>query len=66
MPVVHANVWEGFGAEKTKTLIRNITRVFEDLGIPKQAVEVIVYEIPKSHWGIGGETAAEKFPASSN
>ena len=66
MPVVHVNVWEGFGAEKTKTLIRNITRVFEDLGIPKQAVEVIVHEIPKSHWGIGGETAAEKFPTSSN
>jgi 4-oxalocrotonate tautomerase len=62
MPVVHVNVWEGFGEEKAKTLIRNITRVFEELGIPKQAVEVLVHEIPKSHWGIGGEPASEKFP----
>jgi 4-oxalocrotonate tautomerase len=29
-------------------------------GIPEQAVEVIVYEIPKTHWGIGGEPASEK------
>jgi 4-oxalocrotonate tautomerase len=31
-----------------------------DLGIPTQAVEVIVHEIQKSHWGIGGEPASEK------
>jgi len=43
-------------------LIQKITKVFEDLGIPKQAVEIIVHEIPKSHWGIGGEPASEKFP----
>ncbi|MEM3578336.1 MAG: tautomerase family protein [Candidatus Bathyarchaeia archaeon] len=60
--MVHVNVWEGFGAEKTKILIQNITKVFEDLGIPKHAVEVVVYEIPKSHWGIGGEPASAKFP----
>lgn len=61
MPIVHVNVWEGFGEEKAKILIQNITKVFEGLGIPKHAVEVIVHEIPKTHWGIGGETASEKF-----
>jgi len=61
MPIVHVNVWEGFGKEKTKTVIQNITKVFVDLGIPAQAVEVIVHEIPKSHWGIGGVPASEKF-----
>jgi 4-oxalocrotonate tautomerase len=55
------NVWEGFGEEKAKILIQNITKVFEDLGIPKHAVEVIVHQIPKTHWGIGGEPASEKF-----
>jgi len=60
VPVVHVNVWQGFGAEKTKTVILNITKVFVDLGIPAYAVEVIVHEIPKSHWGIGGEPASEK------
>jgi len=61
MPIVHVNVWEGFGKEKTKTVIQNITKVFVDLGIPAQAVEVIVHEIPKSNWGIGGVPASEKF-----
>lgn len=60
MPIVHVNVWEGFGKEKTKTVIKNITKVFVDLGIPVNAVEVVVHEIPKSHWGIGGTPASEK------
>jgi 4-oxalocrotonate tautomerase len=61
VPIVHVNVWEGFGEEKAKILIQHITKVFEELGIPKHAVEVIVHEIPKTHWGIGGESASEKF-----
>jgi len=61
MPIVHVNVWEGFGKEKTKTVIKKITKVFVDLDIPAEAVEVIVHEIPKSHWGIGGAPASEKF-----
>jgi len=61
MPIVHVNVWEGFGKEKAKTLIQKITKAFVDLGVPAQAVEVIVHEIPKSHWGIGGEPASVKF-----
>ncbi len=61
MPIIHVNVWEGFGQEKAKITIQNITKVFVALGIPPQAVEVIVHEIQKSHWGIGGEPASEKF-----
>jgi 4-oxalocrotonate tautomerase len=61
MPIVHVNVWEGFGKVKTKIVIQKITKVFIDLDIPKQAIDVIVHEIPKSHWGIGGEPASEKF-----
>jgi len=61
MPVVHVNVWKGFGEEKAKLVMQNITRVFVDLGIPAMAVEVIVHEIPQSHWGIGGVPASELF-----
>ena len=61
MPIIHVNVWEGFGDEKVKTVIQNITKIFVDLGVPQRAVEVIVHEIPKTHWGIGGEPASEKF-----
>lgn len=61
MPSVHVFVWEGFGKDKVKTLIREITKIFAGFGIPESAVEVIVQEIPKTHWGIGGEPASEKF-----
>jgi 4-oxalocrotonate tautomerase len=50
MPIVHVNVWEDFGEEKVKTVIQEITKVFVDLGVPEYAVEVIVHDIPKSHW----------------
>ena len=61
MPIVEVFVWKGFGEEKAKAVIQNITKVFVELDIPEQAVEVVVNEIPKSHWGIGGVSASEKF-----
>ncbi len=61
MPIIHVNIWKGFGDERVKKVIQNITKVFVDLGVPQHAVEVIVHEIPKTHWGIGGEPASEKF-----
>jgi len=61
MPIVQLYVWKGFGEDKAKSVIQNITKVFVDLGIPEHAVEVVVNEIPKSHWGAGGEPASEKF-----
>jgi 4-oxalocrotonate tautomerase len=59
MPSVHVNVWEGWGEENAKTVIQGVTKVFTDMGLPAQAVEVIVHEIPKTHWGIRGEPASE-------
>lgn len=61
MPVVHVNVWKGFEKENVDYLIKNITKVFVDLNIPAEAVEVLVHEVPQSHWGIGGVSASEKF-----
>ena len=60
MPVIDVRVWEGFGPQKAKTVIEGVTQVFVDLGIPRPAVEVIVHEIPKTHWGIGGQPASER------
>jgi 4-oxalocrotonate tautomerase len=61
MPIIHVNVWEGWGPQKAKAAIEGITQVFVDLGVPAHAVEVVVHEIPKSHWGIGGQPASERF-----
>ena len=58
MPIVHVNIWKGISEEDIKSIMKGITEVFVDLGIPAKAVEIVVHEIPKTHWGRGG------FPAS--
>ena len=65
MPIVHVNFWEGVGEKQVKKMIRGITDVIVDLGVPEHAVEVLVHEIPKTHWGIGGEPASEALKDTS-
>ncbi|MEM0226503.1 MAG: 2-hydroxymuconate tautomerase family protein [Thermofilaceae archaeon] len=61
MPVVHVYVWKGLSDEAKRRIIAGITRVFTDLGIPESAVEVLIHEVPKENWGVGGVQASEKF-----
>ncbi|MEM0361264.1 MAG: 2-hydroxymuconate tautomerase family protein [Sulfolobales archaeon] len=61
MPIVHVYVWKGFSNDAKKKVIAGITKVFTELNIPQHAVEVIIHEIPKEDWGVGGEQASEKF-----
>jgi 4-oxalocrotonate tautomerase len=62
MPTVHIYLWSGRDADFKKTMIAKITKVFEDQGIPGQAVEVLIHDVPKENWGISGIPASEKFP----
>lgn len=62
MPTVNVKVWKGISDDNVNKIISGITNVFVDLGIPQQAVEVIVQEIPKKHWGLGGKPATEALP----
>lgn len=64
IPSVNVNVWKGISEENIKKIIAGITDVFVTIGIPRQAVEVIVHEIPKSHWGIDGKPATESRPGA--
>ena len=59
MPVVQVSVWEGMSAENKKKTVEGITKVFEDMGIPKDAVTVVIYEAPKTNWATGGRLHSE-------
>ncbi|MEM0027402.1 MAG: 2-hydroxymuconate tautomerase family protein [Ignisphaera sp.] len=61
MPVVVVYMWSGVSREAKERIVKGITKVFEELGIPPQAVEVIIHEVPKENWGVGGEIADVKF-----
>lgn len=60
MPVVHVYMWSGLSNEAKRKVIAGITNVFTEMGIPKDAVEILIHEVLKENWGIGGEQASEK------
>jgi len=61
LPVVQVSVWAGMSGENKKRVVEGITRVFEELGVPREAVTVIIYEAPKTNWASGGQLHSEKY-----
>jgi len=59
MPVIQVSVWEGMSDEDKKKTVEGITKVFEEIGIPKVAVTVVIYEAPKTNWATGGHLHSE-------
>ena len=42
------SVREDISPENKVKTVEGITKVFQDLGVPKEAVEIAIYEVPKS------------------
>ena len=61
MPVVQVNVWSGMSLENKKKVVEGITRVLEEIGVPREAVTVIICEEPKENWASGGKLHSERF-----
>jgi len=60
MPIVTVHLLEGRSSERKVALIRNLTRaVAETLAVQPESVRVILTEMKKEEYGIGGKTAAE-------
>jgi 4-oxalocrotonate tautomerase len=60
MPVVTIQLLEGRNEEKIKEVIKNVTEVVsKTLDAPKEIVRVLVSEVPKTHWGIGGTPVSD-------
>ena len=63
MPLVKIYLWKGRDKEKKKELIKKVTSVVVDaIDCSAEAVQVIINEVDKDNWGIGGEPASIKFP----
>lgn len=59
MPVVTVEMWAGRTIEQKKKLVEGITSVMTDLGIPAEAVQIIIKDNPKHNWAIAGKLASE-------
>ena len=62
MPVVTVEMWEGRTIEQKKQLVEGITSVMVNMGIPAQAVHIIIKDVPKHNWATGGKLASEESP----
>ena len=60
MPIAHLEILVGRTAEQRAKLISEVTdAISRSIDAPKERVRVIITEIPKANWGIGGVPASE-------
>jgi len=62
MPVVIVEWWEGRTVEQKKQLAEGITSVMVNMGIPAEAIHIIIKDNPKHNWASGGKLASEQSP----
>ena len=55
MPVVIVNLWPGRDNNAKQRIAEGITRVLEQENIPRDAIDVILNEVPKNNWAKGGK-----------
>jgi len=61
MPVVRIDLWEGRNLEQKDALIREVTEaVVKSLGVDAHDVVVILSEVSKDHWGVGGQRSSKR------
>lgn len=55
MPIVTVQLWEGRSVEQKRALCQAITdAMVEHAGARPEALHVILQEIPKENWSLGG------------
>ncbi|CAM2163971.1 2-hydroxymuconate tautomerase [Paraburkholderia sacchari] len=61
MPVAHLYILEGRDDDKKERLIAEVTQaIHRSLEAPVESVRVIITEMPKGHFGIGGQSAKKR------
>ncbi len=61
MPLVQVTMWRGRTVDTKERLIQNLTTaVSESLNVPREHVRVILYEVGREDWGVGGQPASKK------
>jgi 4-oxalocrotonate tautomerase len=64
MPVVTVELWEGRTIEQKRALCRAITdAMVEHAGARPDALHVIIHEVPKEDWALGGVLGPDRTDA---
>jgi 4-oxalocrotonate tautomerase family enzyme len=60
VPLIRVEMLEGRTPEQKRALIRELTETTARvLDTPKERIRVVLYEVPKTHWGIAGTPVSE-------
>ncbi|AGW90795.1 2-hydroxymuconate tautomerase [Ralstonia pickettii] len=60
MPIMQVFLMEGRTEEQKAGLISALTdAAVASIGVPRESVRVLITEMPKAHFGIGGKSAKE-------
>ena len=46
--------------EDVMAVLKYAAEILKDMGVPKEAVHIVIYEAPKSNWATGGKLHSEK------
>jgi len=60
MPLAHIYIMEGRTEDQKRAVIEKVTgALVEALDAPQQNVRVVIQEVPKTNWGIAGQSAKD-------
>ncbi len=58
MPIAYVHIMEGRSDDQKEKLIEEVTKALaSSLDAPQESVRVLITEMPKQHFGIGGQSA---------
>ena len=61
MLVLRVTMVEGRTAEQCATLMQRLSEcAARHFDLPLEEARLVIYEIPKTHWGVGGRSLAER------
>ena len=65
MPIANISILEGRTDDQKRLLIAKVTdAIAEALNAPKPNIRVLIQEVPKTQWGIEGQTVADREAAA--
>lgn len=60
MPLVQVYLMEGRSEDQRRAVIEKVTDALcEAVGAPREAVRVLIMDVAKDSWGIGGRSAKD-------
>ncbi len=56
MPVVEVKWLQGRNSDQKKKLMEDIFKAFEQNGVPREKIDIIFFDVPKTNFALKGKT----------